>query len=118
MLHLIVDGYGNSREKLEDLQLIYAILDGYPSQIGMTKVMPPYVVTHQDREVEDWGVSGFVIIAESHISIHTFPMRQCVNVDIFSCKDFIVEQAVDYVQEKLELSEVRTRIVKRDGDPK
>ena len=42
---------------------------------------------------------GFVLIAESHISIHTFPERGYLSLDIFSCKDFDHEQAVDYATE-------------------
>jgi len=41
------------------------------------------------------GWSGFVIIAESHISIHTFPARRFVSIDVYTCKnglkkDFII----------------------------
>jgi S-adenosylmethionine decarboxylase len=46
---------------------------------------------------EDWGLSGIVIIAESHLAIHTFPDKGFVTVDIFSCKDFDVKTAVDAI---------------------
>src|SRR6266581_1922447 len=45
---------------------------------------------------------GFVIIAESHISIHTFPDRNSALVDIFSCKQFDIHKAVDYIVAKLD----------------
>ena len=93
--HLTLDGYGCNREKLEDLDLIYSILDEFPSYIGMTKIMPPYVFRYTGLKPEDWGVSGFVLIAESHISIHTFPCKNYLSLDIFSCKNFDAEKAVN-----------------------
>ena len=87
-MHLAVDGYGADAEKLKDEGLVSRFLDHYPSTIGMTKIIPPQVYTYHGNTPEDWGISGFVLIAESHISVHTFPDRQHVNIDIFSCKDF------------------------------
>ena len=92
--HLMLDGYGCDKKKLQDLNLIYRILDELPSRIGMTKIMPPYVFRHGDPADKAYGVSGFVLIAESHISVHTFPQRRFLNVDVFSCEPFDVENAV------------------------
>jgi S-adenosylmethionine decarboxylase len=98
-LHLTLDGYGCSQERLANLDLIYEFLEHCPDLIHMTKIMPPYVFKYHGKVPEDWGVSGFVLIAESHISIHTFPDRAYLSLDIFSCKDFDHQQAVDYVTE-------------------
>lgn len=112
-MHLIIDGYGGNTRKMGDVHFISELLDRYPSEIRMTKIAPPYVFEYTGSNPEDWGVSGFVLIAESHISIHTFPERSYVNIDIFSCKEFDAEKAVRDLQEKLELAEVRTYILKR-----
>ena len=98
-LHLTLDGYGCSYERLTNLDAIYQFLDTCPDMIHMTKIMPPYVFKYHGKVPDDWGVSGFVLIAESHISIHTFPERGYLSLDIFSCKDFDYQQAVDYVTE-------------------
>ena len=74
-MHLLIDGYGADPELLADQQLIAEFLDEFPSQIGMTKISSPQVHNYVGAVPEDWGVSGFVIIAESHISIHTFPEK-------------------------------------------
>ena len=106
-MHLAIDGYGadpdpgrgvTSIDVLEDTDLVRRFLDDYPDAIGMTKIAPPQVYTYRGKVPEDWGVSGFVIIAESHISIHTFPDRGYVNVDVFSCKDFDTGAAIDDVK--------------------
>ena len=96
-MHLILDGYGCDRQRLEDISLIYNFLSEYPAQIKMTKIMPPYVFRYDAENPQDWGISGFVLIAESHISIHTFPEKNYFSLDIFSCKNFDSEQAISYV---------------------
>ena len=98
-LHMTLDGYGCSPERLANLDAIYEFLEHCPDLIAMTKIMPPYVFKYHGKVAEDWGLSGFVLIAESHISIHTFPDRGYLSLDIFSCKDFDYNQAVAYVTE-------------------
>ncbi|OGL43647.1 MAG: S-adenosylmethionine decarboxylase proenzyme [Candidatus Schekmanbacteria bacterium RBG_16_38_11] len=114
--HLTLDGYGCNREKLEDLDLIYSILDEFPSYIGMTKIMPPYVFRYTGLKPEDWGVSGFVLIAESHISIHTFPCKNYLSLDIFSCKNFDAEKAVSYIREIFEIKKYQMNLFDRGAE--
>ena len=94
--HLILEAYGCKKSQLADLTLISETLEAYPEKLNMTKIMPPYVFKYCGAVPEDWGVSGVVLIAESHISIHTFPDKGFVTLDIFSCKDFDVEEAIKY----------------------
>jgi len=95
-LHLTLDGYDCLRESLMNLDLIYRFLDTCPDLIQMTKIMPPYVFKYQGKVESDWGLSGFVLIAESHISIHTLPDRAYLSLDIFSCKEFDIQEAIFY----------------------
>ncbi len=112
-MHLVIDGYRGDRAKMWDADLVRRFLADYPSTLGMTKLCEPQVLTYTGPKVEDWGVSGFVIIAESHISIHTFPNREYVNVDVFSCKSFDSERALEDVKELFSLGEVRTWLLDR-----
>jgi len=112
-MHLIIDGYGANRKMLESEDMIYDLLDRYPSQIGMTKVAPPQVFKYIGSKPEDWGISGFVLIAESHISIHTFPDRCYVNIDIFSCKDFDSEYAIQELKAIFEFDEIQKYLLNR-----
>jgi len=112
-MHLIVDGFGANRKTLESEDLIYEILDNYPSRIGMTKVAPPQVFKYIGSKPDDWGISGFVLIAESHISIHTFPDRCYVNIDIFSCKDFDSEYAIQELKAIFEFDEIQKYLLNR-----
>lgn len=112
-MHLIVDGYGCDAEALRNTDLIYHFLDTLPDGIGMTKMIPPQVYEYHGEKSQDWGVSGFVLIAESHISIHTFPDRQHVNIDIFSCKSFDTAKCVKIVESRFGLSRTETNILER-----
>ena len=112
-MHLIIDGYGGDPQKMQDVEFIYKILDAYPSQIGMTKISTPHVNKYVGSKPEDWGVSGFFLIAESHISIHTFPEKFYINIDVFSCKEFDAERAIKEFKHNFGLTEVRSYILNR-----
>ncbi|MDY6917305.1 MAG: adenosylmethionine decarboxylase [Chloroflexota bacterium] len=112
-MHLIIDGFGANPAILESEEFIYQFLDGYPSEIEMTKVAPPHVFRYVGSKPQDWGVSGFVVIAESHISIHTFPERRLVNIDIFSCKEFDAERAMKDIRARFEIADMETHVLDR-----
>jgi len=112
--HLMVDGYEGSFETLASIESITKFLDELPAQIGMTKIMPPYVFKYDGGEKpEDWGISGFVIIAESHISIHTFPEKGYFSIDIFSCKDFNIKEAIDIIKEFFQTDKLEIQTTSR-----
>ena len=112
-MHLVIDGYGAEDALLGNPDAIYQFLDEYPDAIGMTKVTPPHVYIYAGQNPEDVGVSGFVIIAESHISIHTFPKRRYVNIDVFSCKDFDTVRALAELKGRFGLQSVRSWTLER-----
>ena len=107
-MHLVIDGYGGDRGKMWDESLVRNFLSEYPAVLGMTKLCEPQVLTYDAPKEEDSGVSGFVIIAESHISIHTFPNREYVNVDVFSCKSFDRDKAYADIIALFEFDSVNT----------
>ena len=105
-MHLTIDGFGGSAAKLGSETLVRSLLDRYPGAINMTKITSPMVMEYVGDKPEDWGVTGFVIIAESHISIHTFPDRGYVWVDVFSCKEFDTDGATDMIVEAFDLERI------------
>ena len=112
-MHLIIDGYGGDLQKLQDTEFIYQLLDSYPLQIGMSKISPPQVTRYIGTNPGDWGVSGFVLLAESHISIHTFPEHSYINIDVFSCKEFNPAQVIEMFQQQFHLVELQSYIINR-----
>ena len=112
-MHLLIDGFGGDIEMMKDQEAVHRFLDGFPSAIGMNKISSPRVTTYHGPVEEDWGVSGFVLIAESHISVHTFPDRAYVNIDVFSCKDFDHRQALARIMETFSLDQVKHWVIGR-----
>ncbi len=112
-MHLIIDGHGGDARRLASLEFIYGLLDRYPAKVGMVKIAPPYVFRYVGSKPEDWGISGFVLIAESHISIHTFPERAYINIDIFSCKGFDAAGAIADLKQEFRLSRLQTKVLQR-----
>jgi len=102
---------------LQSKEFIYQLLDQYPAEIGMTKIASPYVLRYVGAKPGEWGVSGFVLIAESHISIHTFVEQRYVHIDVFSCKGFEANQTIKDLSDRLQLTEVKTCILERTVSP-
>ncbi|MFO8102495.1 MAG: adenosylmethionine decarboxylase [Dehalococcoidia bacterium] len=109
-MHLIIDGYVNDPEKIKDKEFIYRFLDMYPQKIEMTKVSTPQV---SEYNLQEQGISGFVLLAESHISIHIFPEQSYVNIDIFSCAEFDTSQAARQLEQQFGLTGTKTQILDR-----
>jgi len=111
--HLIVDGSACNKEKLADRTFIEQLLNDYPDAIGMTKIGGPYIFDYQAPDPAYSGVSGFVIIAESHIAIHTFPELDYFTMDVFSCRNFDPEKAIEYIEEALEVKQMDRMLLQR-----
>jgi S-adenosylmethionine decarboxylase len=112
-MHITIDGYGGNPARLANLELVRSLLDRYPDDIGMTKISEPHVFEYRGVKPEDWGVSGFVLIAESHIAVHTFPEHSQVWVDVFSCKGFDETPAIGMIVEAFELQSTRVHKLER-----
>jgi S-adenosylmethionine decarboxylase len=114
--HLMLDLSKCNAAKLRDYNLIFRILHELPEKIGMTRITEPYVFPYSGLIPEDKGITGTVIIAESHISIHTFQEKDYCFVDVFSCKNFDVEYAAEYLINVFESKKFEKNIVNRGKD--
>ncbi len=113
--HLTLDGYGGAGERLADGALIQHLFESLPKRLGMHPLHEPFVLSVPPLSPKDGGgYSGFVIVAESHISLHTFPDRGFVSADVYTCKDSMDTQAViDLFQTTFALAEVETHFLVR-----
>ena len=112
-MHLIIDGFGGDTAMMWDTARLRDFLEEYPTKLGMTKITEPEVLEYHGPNPSDSGISGFVIIAESHISVHTFPDRDYVNIDVFSCKSFDHQQALADARSLFDLRQVKTWLLDR-----
>ena len=94
--HLMLDLNHCDVNKLNSIETCFKLLNELPDYIGMTKITMPHVFPYQGLIPEDEGITGTVIIAESHLSVHTFPKKLYAFIDVFSCKPFQTEFASDY----------------------
>ncbi len=114
--HLTIDASDCNIRKLTDVSVVYDILNKLPTFMGMTKMTLPYVVKWKDKWAKTEGISGFVMIAESHISIHTFPEENYVFIDVFSCKNFDTDKAAEFIIKAFEAKKSEKNVVKRGLD--
>ncbi|MBI5077657.1 adenosylmethionine decarboxylase [Candidatus Falkowbacteria bacterium] len=114
-VHLTLDGYGGDPEKLNRRELVYQALDELPEKLGMHKLSEPMVYeAGQCNPKDSGGFSGFVVIAESHISCHTFPYRGFVSIDVYTCKsEMDKEFVINYFKEIFGLKEVEINFIQR-----
>lgn len=97
--HLMLDLNDCDPRILDDLDLCFKFLDAVPEKLSMTKITSPYVFRYAGLVPEEQGITGVVVIAESHVSLHTYPIKHYAFVDIFSCKPFEVEMAKQFCAE-------------------
>ena len=112
-MHLIVDGYYCNQQALSDSKGLMNFLGTFPEIISMNAISEPQVQEYHGSKSEDWGLSGFVLIAESHISVHTFPEKNFVNVDIFSCKAFDVYFSVEVIKKQFRTGRIQHQVLSR-----
>jgi S-adenosylmethionine decarboxylase len=95
--HLMLDLAECDQRKINDLDFIFNFLNTLPDKIGMVKITQPYVFPYSGLVPEDKGITGYVIIAESHLSIHTFVEKGYAFIDLFSCKPFDTDMAKNFI---------------------
>ena len=81
--HLLLELKDCDREVLNDLSFLKGLLPAAASEAGAT------VLGESFHQFKPHGVSGVVIIAESHLFIHTWPECGYAAVDIFTCGDSV-----------------------------
>ncbi len=113
MQHLVVDAFVDDAAQISAIEPIFDLLNTLPNEIGMTKITQPYVFRYHGVVPEDWGITGMVIIAESHISIHTFPEHKRFHMDVFSCKPFDSDAALRLVEERLGVVRRAADVIRR-----
>lgn len=118
--HLTIDGYFGDCIKLNDKDIVYKCLNELPGMLGMYNLTEPMIKWAEepqdaDSQIKDpGGWSGYVILAESHMSIHTFPKRSFVSADVYTCKNGMnTDLIVSYLTDAFDLEDVEINFLKR-----
>jgi|TARA_B100001971_G_scaffold183797_1_gene182034 S-adenosylmethionine decarboxylase len=113
--HLIIDGYSSSNKLLKDVEGIKKLLINLPKKIGMRAISRPLVIAYKAKSKDNSqnGITGTVILAESNITIHTYPKFNFFCLDIFSCNEFPIKNTIDYLTNKLKIIKYEKKLLKR-----
>jgi S-adenosylmethionine decarboxylase len=101
-VHLIIDLLGASG--LDDIRLIERTLKRCVDEAGATLLH-----IHLHHFTPNHGVSGVAVLAESHISIHTWPERGYAALDVFMCGNAKPERCIAVLERAFRPSEVRLK---------
>ena len=105
---LIVELYGCDRTLLDDPSRLEQILTESIRRSGGTIIRPCF------HQFSPHGVTGVVVIAESHVSIHTWPEFGYCALDVFTCGTQVqTDQIFEYVRSELQAQETSVMEVKR-----
>ena len=81
--HILVEFSGCNAEVMNDVSIIES------SMIEAAKIAGATVINSTFHHFSPWGVSGVVVIQESHLAIHTWPEYRYAAVDLFTCGDSV-----------------------------
>lgn len=94
--HILVEYYNCNVEKLRAPELIEEYMNKAALNAKAT------IVNSVFHHFNPWGVSGAVIIAESHLTIHTWPEYGYAAADFFTCGDIDPWKSFEMLEELLE----------------
>lgn len=103
--HLILDFFG--AHDLDNIDRVHDALVDASDAIGAT------ILEVHTHKFEPQGVTGVVLLAESHMSIHTWPETQYAAIDIFVCSKLDPQKAIDVLKEILKPTSVQCMEIKR-----
>ena len=102
--HILLDIWGADADQLNNLQIMRQTMEEAARACGATIVKTAF------QEFPVQGLSGVVVLAESHISVHTHPEHQYASFDIFTCGTTIdPNDACRYIIEKLHIERYHQR---------
>ena len=113
--HLIIDFWG--AEHLDDLERMEQALRKAVDQAGATLLH-----IHLHHFTPNGGISGVAVLAESHISVHTWPERDFAAFDVFMCGDAVPQKAIPVLAEafapaRVDVGEHRRGLVDKGAGP-
>lgn len=100
--HVLVDMHGCNPDSLKKVDLISEAMHQAAKRSDAT------IVGKFFKQFDPWGVSGVIVISESHISIHTWPEFGLASIDYFSCSDEPnIQAAIAYLAKAFEAQQLK-----------
>ena len=105
-VQLVADLYGCS-QMIDDVEAVKKAAHMAIEFVGAQ------IVEECVHEFEPIGVTYFAVISTSHFSIHTWPEYGYAAIDIFSCRDEVVEGISEKLKELFEAERIELHLVER-----
>jgi S-adenosylmethionine decarboxylase len=106
--HIIAELYGVKEELIIRKEKVKEIVEYVVNNAELTKVGEIY------KQFNPHGVTAIILLAESHLAVHTWPEHNLVNLDIFTCgKSEKAEKAFELFVKKLKPKKHRKYILNR-----
>ena len=106
--HWLLELHGCDPDRIRVVQLVEEVMR------RAAQVAAAHVVSGHFHQFSPYGVSGVLVIQESHLTVHTWPEHCYAAVDIFTCSpDLRVEAAIDQLKHDLGAVSVETTMVER-----
>jgi S-adenosylmethionine decarboxylase len=110
-IHLVGDLKGVEPEKISKVDAMEDVMESAVKYGKLTKIRSYY------HQFSPSGVSGIILLAESHLSFHTWPEHGLVALDIFTCGPTEnAESALEYILGKLTPSSIEYKRIERGID--
>lgn len=109
----LVEAAGCDADRLRDVAALAALLDEIVADLALHPVAPPT----WRRFPAPGGVTGVVVLAESHLTVHTFPEFGSLCLDLFCCRPRPDWPFPARIAERLGATEVRVQRVERPYGP-
>lgn len=105
---ILVEFYDCDSDKINDVSFVESAF------LEATRKSKATIISHNFHKFSPHGISGVVVIAESHVTIHSWPEYNYAAVDIFTCGDTIDPWVIqEHLKEAFESKNISSMEMKR-----
>ncbi|MFC1566391.1 adenosylmethionine decarboxylase [bacterium] len=106
--HLIVELYDCNHKSITDVKSVEKIM------VEAAQTTDAHIVDVIFHSFNPFGVSGVIVIAESHLAIHTWPEYNYASIDIYTCGDIVDPwKAFNYMEKMFKAKSANVMEMKR-----
>lgn len=107
--HFLVELLGCDPAKIKHVESVEQIF------LEAAHISGASIVEHFFKQYKPEGVTGIILISESHFSIHTWPEDGFVALDIFTCGTMDSQAAIDLLKREFDAQDIHQRVIERRG---
>ena len=106
--HVLAELFGVRKDKLAEVSVVRELMHEIMRDSGFSAVGETF------HQFEPHGVTGIILLSESHFSIHTWPEKEMLAADIFSCSGREnALKALKLLKSRFEPKKIKQKIVER-----